>query len=137
MYRPSKLPSPESVIITQASKNDLNAFKQNWADLSNRKFYGDKIYHDTEFFVNMTKEYNSAMPTPVKGVKWKPDCLKFLDKAANELYSKAVSSIRQPIRLSLTGLMKKQIFKERQMSDLLMDCWFMCLENWQQLLLVL
>jgi len=31
--------------------------------------------------------------------------------------------------------MKKQIFKERQMSDLLMGCWFMCLENWQQLLL--
>lgn len=42
MFRPSKLPFSESVAITQASENDLNAFKQNWADLSNRKFYGDK-----------------------------------------------------------------------------------------------
>lgn len=65
--------------------------------MSNRKFYGDKIYHDTEFFAKMTKEINSAMLTPVKGIKGQPDCIKSFDKAANDLYSKAVSAIRQPI----------------------------------------
>lgn len=107
MYRPSKLPFPESVVITQASENDLSAFKQNWADLSNRQFYSDKIYHDTEFFVNMTKQYNSAILTPVKGIKGQPDCLKFFDKAANELYSKAVSSIRQPIEAFFNWINEK------------------------------
>ena len=45
----------------------------------------------------MTKEINSAMLTPVKGIKGQPDCIKSFDKAANDLYSKAVSAIRQPI----------------------------------------
>ncbi|HLW08767.1 MAG TPA: transposase [Fermentimonas sp.] len=107
MFRPSKLPFPESVVVTQASENDLNAFKQNWADLSNRKFYGDKIYHDTEFFVNMAKEINSTMLTPVKGVKGQPDYIKFFDKAANDLYSRAVSTVRQPIEAFFNWINEK------------------------------
>lgn len=79
MFRPSKLPFPESVAITQASENDLNVFKQNWANLPNKKFYGDKIYHDTEFFENISKEINSTMLTPVKGVKGQSDFIKFFD----------------------------------------------------------
>lgn len=106
-HRPSKLPFPESVIITHASENDLNVFKQNWAGLSNRQFYGDKIYHNNDFFFNMTKENNSAMLTPVKGVKGQPDCLKFFDKAANDLYSIAVSSIRQPIEAFFNWINEK------------------------------
>ncbi|MDN5290992.1 MAG: hypothetical protein PWQ06_1231 [Anaerophaga sp.] len=69
--------------------------------------YGDKIYQDTEFFVNMTKQYNSAMLIPVKGVKGQPDCLKFFDKAANQLYSKAVPSIRQPIEAFFNWINEK------------------------------
>ena len=107
MARPLKLPFPESVVVTQASENDLNAFKQNWADLSNRQFYGDKIYHDPEFFADMTLRYNSVMLTPVKGIKGQSDYLKFFNKAANDLFSKAVSSIRQPIEAFFNWINEK------------------------------
>jgi hypothetical protein len=122
VFRPSKLPFPESVVITQASENDLNAFKQNWADLSNRKFYSDKIYHDTEFFVNMAKEIHSTMLTPVNGVKGQPDYIKFFDKVAIDLYSRAVPTVRQPIEAFFNWINEKQIFKERQTLDQLMGC---------------
>ena len=107
MSRPNKLPFPKSVVITHASENDLNVFKQNWADLSNNQFYGDKIYHDTDFFTNMKKENNSLMLTPVKGVKGQADCLKFFDKAASDLFSKAVSTIRQPIEAFFNWINEK------------------------------
>ena len=105
--RPGKLPFPESVVVTQASENDLNVFKQNWAGLPDKNFYGDKIYCDTGFFCDMSKEINSAMFTPVKGVKGQPDCLKFFDKAANDLFSKAVSSVRQPIEAFFNWINEK------------------------------
>ena len=107
MFRTGKLPFPETVVITQASENDLNAFKENWADLSNRNFYGDKIYHDTDFFGSMKKRINSAMLTPVKGVKGQPDCIKNFDKAANDLFSKAVSTVRQPIEAFFNWINEK------------------------------
>jgi hypothetical protein len=42
-YRPDHLPFPESIVITPASENDLNVHKQNWSNITNRNFYGDKI----------------------------------------------------------------------------------------------
>jgi len=107
MQRTHKIPFPESVVLTQASENDLNAFKQYWADLLNRQFYGDKIYHDKEFFDDLAKQNNSVMLTPVKGIKGQPDCLKYIDRAANDLFSKAVSSVRQPIESFFNWLNEK------------------------------
>jgi len=107
MRRSCKLPFPESIVLTQASENDLNVFKQNWANLPNRQFYGDKIYYDIEFFDNMAKNDGSLMPAPVKGIEGQPDCIKYIDHAANELFSKAVSSIRQPIEAFFNWLNEK------------------------------
>jgi hypothetical protein len=58
-HRPDHLPFPESIVITPASENDLNVHKQNWSDISNRSFYGDKIYCDAELLNNMGNSYNS------------------------------------------------------------------------------
>jgi hypothetical protein len=55
----------------------------------------------------MTKEFNSTMLTPVKGVKDQTDCLKFFDRAANDLFSKAVSTIRQPIEAFFNWINEK------------------------------
>jgi len=74
--RPNHLPFPESIVITPASENDLNAFKHNWGNISNRVFYGDKIYNDTEFFDNVKSVCNSTMLTPVKGVGNQPENIK-------------------------------------------------------------
>ena len=105
--RANRLPYPESIIITPASENDLNVFKQNWADIYDRDYYGDKIYYNIDFFEQLTKEKGSYMFTPVKGIKNQPDSLKQFDKAANDLFSTAVSRIRQPIESLFNWLIEK------------------------------
>ena len=105
--RPSKIPFPESIVITPASENDLNAFKQNWACIKNRTFWGDKIYIDNLFFKKLAKKNNSIMYTPVKGIKGQSDLIKRFDKAANDLFSTAVSKIRQPIESLFNWIIQK------------------------------
>lgn len=47
------------------------------------------------------------MLTPVKSIKNQPEYLRFIDNAANDLFSKAVSSIRQPIESFFNWLNEK------------------------------
>lgn len=106
-YGKKRLPFPEHIVITPASENDLNVFKQDWGNISNRTFYGDKIYNDMAFFKDLTINTNSAMLTPVKGVKGQTEVIKQRDKAANDLFSTAVSTIRQPIESLFNWLIVK------------------------------
>jgi len=106
-HGPKRLPFPEQVVITPASENDLNVFKQDWGSIPNRTFYGDKIYNDTESFKDLAVNTNSVMLTPVKGVKGQPEVIKQRDKAANDLFSTAVSTIRQPIESLFNWLIAK------------------------------
>lgn len=96
-YNKGTLPHPESIVMSKASENDLSIFKENWAEIRNRKFFGDKIYCDKDFFDNLYNENQSIMLTPIKGIKGKSTELIHWDFAFESLYSKAVSSIRQPI----------------------------------------
>lgn len=96
-YNKGTLPYPESIVMSKASENDLNIFKENWAEIENRNFFGDKIYNNSEFFDNLYTQKNSKMFTPVKGIKGKTKELKQRDFAFENLFSKAVSTIRQPI----------------------------------------
>lgn len=102
-----RLPFPEQIVITPASENDLNVFKQDWANIPNRTFFGDKIYNDVDFFENLAINNNAVMLTPVKGVKGQPEVIKQRDKAANDLFSTAVSTIRQPIESLFNWLIVK------------------------------
>ena len=77
--RIGKLPHPEQILFTAASVNDLSLYKQAW----------------------------SEMLTPVKGVKGMSEVLKKFDRAANDLYSKAVSRVRQPIESLFNWLIEK------------------------------
>jgi hypothetical protein len=106
-WRTGGLPFPESFVITPASENDLNVFKQNWADIVNRTFWGDKIYIDKPYFELLAKDKNSLMYTPVKEIKGMPDIIKQRNKAADELFSTAVSKIRQPIESLFNWLNQK------------------------------
>ena len=89
-HRPDHLPFPESIVITPASENDLNVHKQNWCNIPNRSFYGDKIYNDTELLKEMSSLSNSKVLTPVKAVKGQAERTIQWGKAANDLYSRAV-----------------------------------------------
>lgn len=106
-----RLPHPESIILNPASHNDLNIFKESWFELTNREFYGDKIYFDTEFFSDLLITKKSVMFTPIKAIKNQCDRLNQFDRAYNDLYSKAVSKIRQPIESLFNWLIEKTDFQ--------------------------
>ncbi len=105
--RDGKLPYPEQIIISKASENDLTIYKENWSELENRTFFGDKIYQNKAFFKAVKQNCNSQMLTPVKYSKGVSDTIKKFNKAADELYSKAVSTIRQPIEGFFNWLIQK------------------------------
>ena len=105
--RPNHLPFPEQIQLIPASENDLNLFKQAWGGIENRSFFGDKIYLDSQYFQDAANTLNSIMMTPVKGVKGEAKGLKQRDKAANDLFSTAVSRIRQPIESLFNWLIEK------------------------------
>ena len=105
--RLKQLPFPEQILFTSASGNDLSLFKQAWGKIKDRIFYGDKIYIDSPYFEKMYKDNNSKMLTPVKLIKGMSEQLRKFDKAADDLYSAAVSSVRQPIESLFNWLIEK------------------------------
>jgi hypothetical protein len=111
-YRKGHLPFPEELLVTPASENDLNVFKQAWSNIENRTFFGDKIYHNVDFFSQIACSQNTIMLTPVKGIKDQSERLKYFDRAANDLFSTAVSRVRQPIESLFNWLIEKTDFQK-------------------------
>jgi len=105
--RENKIAFPEEIQITPASVNDLVVFKEAWAEKTNRNFFGDKIYHNQDFFSELEREKKSIMLTPIKGIKGLSQEMKNWDKAANDLFSTAVSRVRQPIESLFNWLIQK------------------------------
>lgn len=105
--RLNKIPFPEEIQITPASVNDLTVFKEAWSDKTNRSFFGDKIYNNQDFFSELEQKKNSIMMTPIKGIKGQCQQIKNRDKAADNLFSTAVSRVRQPIESLFNWLIQK------------------------------
>ena len=55
----------------------------------------------------MLKHQNSEMLSPIKAIKGMPDILKQRFKAANDLFSTAVSRVRQPVEAIFNWLIEK------------------------------
>jgi hypothetical protein len=109
--RPGQLPFPEQLVLTPASENDLNVYKEDWSGINNRTFYGDKIYYNVDYFKNLAITQNTLMLTPVKAIKGQSTWDKQFNKAADDLFSKAVSTIRQPIEGFFHWLIEKTDFQ--------------------------
>ncbi len=62
---------------------------------------------DKELTQNMIKDLNPEMLTPIKAVKGMSDIIKKRIKAADDLYSTAVSKVRQPIEALFSWLIQK------------------------------
>ena len=105
--RIGKLPHPEQILFTPASVNDVTVFKEAWSEIMNRTFYGDKIYFVNDLNQHMLKYQNSEMLSPVKAVKGMADVIKQRIKAADDLFSTAVSRIRQPVEAIFNWLIEK------------------------------
>ena len=107
--RKGTIPFPESMILTPAEENDLTVFKQVWGEnIYNRSIFGDKIYSDFEYFDQQKQhKQNIEMRTPVKAIKGQSEIEKQRIKAFNDLFSTAVSKIRQPIESFFNWLNEK------------------------------
>ena len=105
--RIGKLPHPEQILFTPASVNDVTVFKEAWSGFENRTFWGDKIYFVNDLNEHMIKYQNSEILTPIKEVKGMEEVIKQRIKAANDLFSTAVSRVRQPIEAMFNWLIQK------------------------------
>jgi hypothetical protein len=120
--KPGTIPMPECCGITGASENDLIVARPWLVTLYNRKVYADKIYIDTDFNAQLGIDNNTIIITPIKKQKGQT-----LEDAADNLYSKAVSGIRQPVESFFNWLIEKtgiqMAVKVRSTKGLLVHVW--------------
>lgn len=96
-HRPHRLPLPEFLLLTPASENDLTTLRPLLPQLAHRAIFGDKSYCDKPLNEQLIQQQNTFIYTPVKLVKGQSLENRQFNKAADELFSTAVSKIRQPI----------------------------------------
>jgi hypothetical protein len=127
--RKGTLPFPNKIHFSRASESDLSIPKElNWFDkLVDTELFADKIYIDKEYFKPREKYIQLDLFTPIKAVKGMPECLKQQDFAANNLFSNAVSKVRQPIESFFNWLIEKSNIqnasKVRSMNGLWLHCF--------------
>jgi len=95
-HRPDTLPKIEVIQIGPASQHDLEAQRQILNNTKGVALFADKAFCDKDlkaFFA----DNNGELLTPVKYKKGQSLQDKQRHKAADDLYSTAVSKIRQPI----------------------------------------
>ena len=92
-------------------------------NLNNREIYADKIYSDIPFYKETKESKKLELFTPVKAIKGESPEITKREKAARDLFSTAVSKVRQPIEALFNWLNKKQIFKVRSTSGLRYIRW--------------
>lgn len=105
--RPKKLPLPEFVSLTPASESDLMALKPILPKLINRAIFADKAYADKPLNEQLLKDSNTYIFTPVKLVKGESESVRQFKKAADDLFSTAVSTLRQPIESLFNWIIEK------------------------------
>lgn len=92
LRRPGTLPLPDYLGLTPASEHDLPAFRHIVSELHGGELYLDKAYADGLLAQAAKKDQDLALLTPVKKAKGQA----YLE-AADQLWSTAVSRVRQPI----------------------------------------
>lgn len=95
-YRHGQLPKIEYLQLSQASQHDLDAQRTLLENSYGIPVVGDKAFSD-QTLKNHLKSIDSELLTPVKYKKGQLLQDKQRHKAADDLYSTAVSKIRQPI----------------------------------------
>ena len=103
--RERTLPFPEILALSSAEENDLTVFKRECMPyLEEKTILGDKIYNDTSFFNDTCP---TKMLTPCKKKQGESETITQREKAARDLYSTAVSKVRQPIESFFNWLNEK------------------------------
>lgn len=95
-HRNHKLPVMEILKLSSASEHDLQAQRELLEQIPNRVVFADKAFVDKELKELFTSS-GGELITPVKYKKGQQLQDKQRHKAADDLYSRAVSKVRQPI----------------------------------------
>jgi hypothetical protein len=101
------MPWIEGLILAEASRSDVTVFKENYEFLAQRVIIGDKGYMDAPFFKKMYELMKTTMLIPIKRQQGKPQRLRYFDQAADDLFSAAVSRVRQPIESLFNWIIEK------------------------------
>jgi hypothetical protein len=91
-HRSGQVPLPERVGLTRGSKHDLTTLRRVLPQVRGGWLYGDKAYCDGRMKERLEEEQNLTVRTPVKRKKGQKRLT-----AADKLFSRAVSRVRQPI----------------------------------------
>lgn len=101
------LPLPEFVALTPASTHDLTALRPLLPKLAGQALFGDKIYADKPLNETLQARQDTYIYTPVKRIKGQHELERNRTKAADDLFSRSVSAIRQPIESFFNWLNEK------------------------------
>ncbi|WPP48699.1 transposase [Catalinimonas niigatensis] len=104
---PGALPVPEFVGLTPASTHDLTVIRPILHKLEGKALFGDKIYADQPLNERLHQQKDSFIYTPVKLVKGESEQERQRKRAADNLFSKSVFSIRQPTESLFNWLIEK------------------------------
>ena len=94
---PKGLPLLHFLSLTPASENDLTAIRPILPHLAGCAIFADKAYCDAPLNEQLLTQQDTYIYTPVKLVKGETQALRQFNKAADDLFSTAVSRVRQPI----------------------------------------
>ena len=106
-HLPGGLPFPETLIVSPASEHDLSAIKNRLLGMQNRDIYADKAYANEPLNKQLQAQGQTTIFTPVKLIKGQSEWERAFNKAADDLFSRAVSTMRQPIESLFGWLIRK------------------------------
>lgn len=102
------IPFPHQLVLSPASENDLTVFKRECVpSIAGKTIFADKIYRDNDFWSEEGSRKSNELLTPVKAIKGVSDVEKQRNKATDDLYSAAVSSVREPVEAFFSWLNEK------------------------------
>ena len=96
------MPVLECAGLTPGSENNLDALRRVLPTLGGGELYGDRAYSDASMQERLAKEQDLNVLTPVKKKKGQEHL-----SAADKLFSKAVSKVRQPIESPFSWIDEK------------------------------
>lgn len=106
--RKGHIPFPYQIALSAASENDLSVFKRECAPtIMGKAIFADKIYRDSGYWEQQRATSGNILLAPVKTVKGASEQERQRNKAADELYSAAVSSVREPVEAFFSWLNEK------------------------------
>jgi len=124
---PKRLPLLHFLSLTPASENDLSAIRPILPQLAGCAIFADKAYCDAPLNEQLLTQQDTYIYTPVKLLKGQTPVVRQFKKAADDLFSTAVSKVRQPIEALFNWWIEKtdlqNAAKVRATKGLMLHVW--------------